>query len=189
MNKIIGHVTNGLNNIIESSPKIIQENADTFQKSLQNIDISHTLQEDTFAKTPKTILKVFNSTIENKKGIHLISPEFNGCHGLAIITDKEVFMTHFPDIYNRRMKDSIIEAVEKLEKSQNTQVCCITPVDSLGNRPKLFDDYLGIIKEKMPNIDIKYFDYPNRSRGKTYQFEIMETDGNITTKLYPVARK
>lgn len=148
----------------------------------------YSLVSDTFEQSKKT-LKVFNSTIIPKKGIHLVSPEFNGCHGVVITTKNEVFMTHFPPCMPERLKKSISDGVKALKDKTKAKVFYITPTDSLGQIPKEFDFYTKLIKKEINNLDIEHLRYPNRSKGKTYTFEILENgNGNIIPHLYAVKR-
>ncbi len=148
----------------------------------------YSLASDKFEQSQKT-LKVFNSIILPQNGVHLISPEFNGCHGVVITTKNEVFMTHFPPCMLDRLKKSIIDGIKTLKNKAQAKVFYITPTDISGQIPKEFDYYTKLIKKEIKNLDIKHHSYPNRSKGKTYTYEIFENENSsMVSQLYPVKR-
>lgn len=98
-------------------------------------------------------------------------------------------MTHFPPCMPERLKKSISDGVKALKDKTKAKVFYITPTDSLGQIPKEFDFYTKLIKKEINNLDIEHLRYPNRSKGKTYTFEILENgNGNIIPHLYAVKR-
>ena len=79
--------------------------------------------------------------------------------------------------------------IKTLKNKAQAKVFYITTTDISGQIPKEFDYYTKLIKKEIKNLDIKHHSYPNRSKGKTYTYEIFENENSsMVSQLYPVKR-
>lgn len=126
------------------------------------------LAEDLFqiSSLPNTYeVKVFNSLSGVlKKSEKLISPEFNGCHGVAVYTSKGNFsFHHFPPFNKEKLATNLESSIQNLPSNCSPHIVFISPVSKNGLRERAFDEYEQIIKARFSKYTSKYYDYPNRT--------------------------
>lgn len=172
--------------------KIIQITDNITVGTVKAIKKPSALPSDCVEFSSKNIVKVYNSLIKKMKcGEMLVSPEFNGCHGVGIASEGKVFFSHFPPFAKGRMKDSIQKALPEFQSGKETQVIFVSPVDSKMQQEDAFDDYLNLIREKIGDkIDVNVLSYPCRSKGKTYKYiGTMSENGKLINSLISVANQ
>ena len=120
----------------------------------------------------KNIVDVFHSLMKPVGNYEkIISPKFNGCHGVGIYSDNKIFFAHFPPFMKNRMKAAITSALKNFDANKNAQVVFISPVLKNGSIDSVFKEYKDLILTKFQNNpNIEYLKYPYRSNGATYTY-------------------
>lgn len=137
-------------------------------------------------------VKVFNSLNGVlKKGEKLISPEFNGCHGVAVYTPQGNFgFHHFPPFYKNKLATNLKITIQNIPRETSPHVVFISPITTKGMRESAFDEYEKIIRDRFPNCTFKYYDYPNRTKGRSYTYTSQISDNlKIQDELSLVKRQ
>ncbi len=166
-------------------------------KAASNIDkkintLKIPLQADSLElSNTKSVVNVFNA-LEKKmtNGEKIISPKFNGCHGVGIYSDEQMFFAHFPPFMQGRMKEAIASALENFDKSKKAQVVFVVPTAKDGSREKVFKEYSDLILKKFQNEpSMEYLTYPNRSKGATYTYVGVINNGVLKNFINKVSNK
>lgn len=139
---------------------------------------------------PQNIVKVYNSLFKKITTTEkIVSPEFNGCHGVGILAGDEMFFAHFPLHCKNRMLASIEDGLKQFSSSGTANVIFVSPVSKQGIRESAFDDYLSLIKKRFgENIELETLEYPSRSKGATYKYTGVIQNGKIKNTLNCVQR-
>lgn len=145
--------------------------------------LSKGLSKDVFERQiPKSVVEVYHSLLKNVvNGETLVSPNFGGCHGVAILQNGQLFFGHFPPFYSDKMKAAISQALTKFQKGQ-AKVVFVSPLSKSGAQESQFGEYLSLIKDKIGNnIKVETLTYPRKCG--TYNYHGTIKDGDIVSLL------
>ena len=140
--------------------------------------------------TGKTkVVKVFNSLFSNTGECNLLlSPGFNGCHGVGIFSNNKFFFGHYPPVRSEKMKAAIKENLSNFASDcRSAKIILVSPTSKTGCCDKEFGEYLSLIKQHFNNdIQVEMLRYPERNKGFSWQFVGKINGNSIFSKLEKV---
>jgi hypothetical protein len=134
-------------------------------------------------------VKVFNTFYGRlAPGDSIVSPGFNGCHGVLVWADNNAAFVHQPPFFCDRIEKQFPKMAQMFADSKRSEVVFVAPRNEAGEIESQFVEYERLLKETLANPSFKYFAYPRRNPGgHAWTFRAAIAEGGLRCGLSKVS--